>query len=130
MLPGSRRRELATAAGRLADLPVLELPRGLRVHEARSWAARRDGLAGVPALPEHLGLWIAPCRSIHTIGMRFALDLVWLDRHDVVVGVAPAVLPRRQRTNWQARSVIEVASGRGQDFADAWTDRGDTRPRP
>ncbi|MCW3016572.1 MAG: hypothetical protein JWO02_3664 [Solirubrobacterales bacterium] len=123
MGPGGRRRRLSTATARLADLEAIELPGGLRVHEARSWAARRDGLGGLAELPDHLGLWIAPCRSIHTIGMRFALDLVWLDREDRVLAVAAAVAPRRQRTSWRARSVIEVASGRGKDFAEAWAMR-------
>jgi len=119
----SRRKLLATAAQRLEDLPVLDLPGGLRVYEARTWVARRDGLGGLPELPEDWGLWIAPCRSIHTIGMRFALDLVWLDSDDEVRGVAHDVSPRRQRTDLRARSVIEVARGRGDAFAEAWPAR-------
>lgn len=127
MTQASRRRRLVTAAERLDGLPAIPLSGGLRVHQARSWAARRDGLAGLPELPGHLGLWIAPCRSIHTLGMRFALDLVWLDGHDTVIGVAHAVTPWRLRSNWTARSVIEVTSGRGLDFAQAWAARGAER---
>ena len=100
---------------------MLDLPGDLRVYVARSWAARRDGLGGLPELPQDSGLLIAPCRSVHTIGMRFALDLVWLDAHDAVVGVAHDLPPRRLRTNWGARSVIEVASGRGDAFVTAWS---------
>ena len=122
----SRRRKLATAEQRLAELPVIELPGGLRVYEARSWAARRDGLGGLPELPEDCGLWIAPCRSIHTIGMRFAIDLVWLDGDDAVRGVVHDVAPRRQRSDLRARSVIEVACGRGDAFAAAWPARPGT----
>jgi uncharacterized membrane protein (UPF0127 family) len=119
----SRRRRLATAADRLADLPVIELVDGLRVYEARSWAARRDGLGGLPELPHDCGLWIAPCRSIHTIGMHFALDLVWLDAEQQVRRVVHDVVPRRQRSDRRARSVIEVAGGRGDVFAAAWSAR-------
>ncbi|MEY2515698.1 MAG: uncharacterized protein QOJ89_3056 [bacterium] len=122
----SRRRRLATAQLRLAELPVIELPGGLRVYEARSWAARRDGLGGLPDLPDDWGLWIAPCRSIHTLGMRFALDLVWLDGDDEVRGVVGDVAPRRQRSDLRARSVIEVARGRGDAFAAAWPARART----
>ena len=118
-----RRRRLATAEQRLAELPVVELPGGLRVFEAQSWAARRDGLGGLPELPEDWGLWIAPCRSIHTVGMRFALDLVWLDGDDIVRAVVHDVAPRRQRSDLRARSVIEVACGRGDAFAAAWPGR-------
>ena len=72
-------------------------------------------------LPDNCGLRIAPCRSIHTFGMRFGLDLIWLDAEDRVLEVAHDVAPRRQRTKWKARSVIEVSSGRGDAFATAWS---------
>lgn len=114
---------LATASERLAELPVVELAGGLRVYQARTWATRRDGLAGLPELPDDCGLLITPCRSIHTIGMRFALDLVWLDAGERVRAVAHDVAPRRQRTDWGARAVIEVAAGRGRIFAEAWSAR-------
>lgn len=117
----SRRRRLSTAAERLAELPVVELPSRLRVYEARSWAARRDGLGGLADLPLDCGLWIFPCRWVHTIGMRFALDLVWLDAEAEVRAVVQDVAPRRQSSDWGARSVIEVASGRGAAFAAAWS---------
>lgn len=99
---------------------MIELAGGLRVFEARSWAARRDGLGGLPGLPDHCGLLIAPCRSIHTIGMRFPLDLVWLDGTDAVRGIAHDVPPWRQRVDWGARSLIEVARGQGDLFAERW----------
>lgn len=117
----SRRRRLATAEARLAELPAIELPGGLKVYEARSWSARRDGLGGLPDLPPDCGLLIAPCRSVHTIGMRFALDLIWLDGDANVRAVVHDVGPRRQRSDWRARSVIEVAGGRGDAFAAAWS---------
>ncbi len=119
----SRRRRLATAAARLADLPVIELAGGLCVYEARSWAARRDGLGGLPDLPEDCGLWIAPCRSIHTIGMRFALDLVWLAKDGRVVRVDEDVAPWRFKLCPGARTVIETRAGAGRRFADAWSVR-------
>jgi uncharacterized membrane protein (UPF0127 family) len=104
-------------------LPHIALDGGLRVHEARRWAERRDGLAGLAALDPAAGLWLAPCRSVHTFGMRFVLDLVWLDRHDCVRAVSAGVGPRRLRTDFGARSVIEVNAGRGEVFAAAWAGR-------
>lgn len=64
-------------------------------------------------------LLIPGCRSVHTAGMRFALDLVWLDRAGAVVRVDEAVAPRRLRTCLRARAVVETHAGRGQDFARA-----------
>jgi uncharacterized membrane protein (UPF0127 family) len=120
-----RQRRLATTQQRLAELPVIELGGGLRVYEARTWRARRDGLAALPGIPDDCGLWISPCRSIHTIGMRFPLDLVWLDGELNVRGVSHDVAPRRVRSDLRARSVIELASGRGNIFAEAWSARRD-----
>jgi hypothetical protein len=119
----SRRRRLASAEARLAGLPVIALPGGLRVHVTGSWAERRDGLSGLPVLPVACGLWIAPCRSIHTIGMRFALDLVWLDADLQVLCIDACVVPRRQCTRLRAGSVVETVAGQGRRFADAWPGR-------
>ena len=62
-------------------------------------------------MPSDLGLELAPCRSVHTFGMRFALDLIWLDRDGRVVRVDVEVPPRRVRTCLRARSVIETRGG-------------------
>lgn len=50
-------------------------------------------------------------RSVHTFGMRFALDLVWLDDHGAVLRVDRAVPPRRHRAHRSAAGVIECAAG-------------------
>ncbi len=122
-----RRRRLWTPELRFAGLPVFRLPGGLRVVTADSRPARRDGLAGLRTLDDDTALWIAPCRSIHTLGMRFAIDLVWLDGEDQVLCVDPAVPRRSQRTRPAARSVLETAAGRGDAFARAWSGRSPGR---
>jgi uncharacterized membrane protein (UPF0127 family) len=76
---------------------------------ATPWARVR-GLAGSPAPPPGTVLHLARCRSVHTFGMRCALDLLWLDAAGEVVRVDRAVPPRRLRTCLRARSVIEVVS--------------------
>jgi uncharacterized protein len=67
-------------------------------------------------MPVCVGLLLAPCRSVHTFGMRFALDLIWLDGGGRVVRVDAAVPPRRFRTCLRARSVIEVRGGASAPF--------------
>lgn len=104
---------------RLDALPARGLPGGLTLHEARGAKARGRGLAGLDALPAGQALHLVPCRSVHTLGMRFALDLVWLDRDGGVVGVDAAVGPRRLRTCLRARSVVECNAGEGEAFAAA-----------
>ena len=47
---------------------------------AASSTARRKGLLGRHTLAAGEGLWIAPCESIHTCGMKFPIDVIYLDR--------------------------------------------------
>jgi uncharacterized protein len=58
--------------------------------------------------PPDVALHLPRCRSVHTFGMRFALDLVWLDAHGDVVRIDRAVPPGRVRSCRRARSVVEV----------------------
>jgi hypothetical protein len=101
---------------RLARLPRRTLAGGLVVVEAATVAARLRGLAGLRDLPPHVGLQLAPCRSVHTFGMRFALDLVWLAADGTVVRVDRGVGPRRHRTALRARSVVETRAGAADAF--------------
>jgi uncharacterized membrane protein (UPF0127 family) len=104
-------------APRLARLPVRELSGGLRVAAAATARSRLLGLAWLDALPTDWGLEIRPCSSVHTLGMRFALDLVWLDGAGRVLRVDEHVAPRRLRSCRGAASVLETASGDGLRFA-------------
>lgn len=99
---------------RLARLPRARADRpGLRVHEAAGVLARLRGLAGLPGLPPGLALHLPRTRSVHTFGMRFALDLVWLDAGGRPMRVDRAVPPRRVRSCRRARSVLELAADQG-----------------
>jgi uncharacterized protein len=72
---------------------------------ANSLRQRLRGLAfGEPGEP----LLIERCRSVHTFGMRYALDLYWLDADGDLVRVDRGVPPRRVRSCYAARSVLEV----------------------
>ncbi len=106
---------------RLLRLPARYMASGLVVHEAVSLRARLLGLAGLPSLPAGHALHLPRTRSVHTFGMRFALDLVWCDTAGRVVRVDAHVGPRRFRGCRGARSVIEVRAGHGPRFAAAAT---------
>jgi Uncharacterized ACR, COG1430 len=56
-------------------------------------------------------LLIPRCRSVHTFGMRFAIDLVWLGRGGRVLRVDRGVGPWRVRTCRAAIEVLELAAG-------------------
>ena len=67
------------------------------VEIAATHAARRRGLMGRASLPQGHALWIVPSRGVHTCGMRFAIDVVALDRRGVVVDVVTDLRPWRIR---------------------------------
>ena len=104
---------------RLAGLEEVTLDGGLVLLVARSFRQRRRGLAKMTPLPAGHGLRILKCNSIHTFGMRFALDLVWLARDARVLRVDHEVVPRRMKLCVRARSVVETGAGEGDAFAAA-----------
>jgi uncharacterized protein len=104
---------------RLAGLEAIPLDGDLTMIVARSFRERRRGLAKMTALPPGYGLRILKCNSIHTFGMRFALDLVWLGRDGRIVRVDHGVRARRMKLCIRARSVVETAAGGGDAFAAA-----------
>jgi uncharacterized protein len=78
---------------------------------ARTFRDRLVGLAWRREPPAE-GLLLPRTRSVHTFGMRFALDLHWLDAAGAVVRVDRAVPPRRLRTCPRARAVLELPTHR------------------
>jgi uncharacterized protein len=66
---------------------------------------------GRTGLPQGEGLWIAPCESVHTFFMRFAIDLVYLDREHKVKKVRSNVGPWRLSACFSAHSVLELPAG-------------------
>jgi hypothetical protein len=56
------------------------------------------------------GLLLPRCRSVHTIGMRFALDVVFLDRELRVIATRRSVPPGRVVVERAADAVLELPS--------------------
>ena len=81
------------------------------VEVADHGATRRKGLLGRSGLADGEGLWIVPCESVHTFGMKFPIDLVYLDRKKKVKKVRSGVPPWRLSACLSAHSVLELASG-------------------
>ena len=82
-----------------------------RVEVADHGARRRKGLLGRDQLEAEEGLWIYPCEAVHTVGMRFPIDLIYLDRDKCVRKTRSNVPPLRLSACFSAHSVIELASG-------------------
>ena len=79
---------------------------------AQTWPARLVGLLGCDTLPAGEALIFPSCRSIHTWGMRFAIDAIFVDRRWRVVSLRSGVRPWRVVWPiWGAWGVVEVAAG-------------------
>jgi uncharacterized membrane protein (UPF0127 family) len=74
-------------------------------------ASRRTGLLKHESMPEGFALIIAPCNAVHTFGMRFAIDLLFVARNGTVLKVCHAVPRRRIAVSWRAFATIELAAG-------------------
>jgi uncharacterized membrane protein (UPF0127 family) len=94
-------------APRLQRLPRRRVC-GLSVPVATGTRARLLGLAGIEAEEAGAGLLIPRCASVHTFGMRFELDLFFLDRHDRPLAVCTRVPPRRLVRRRGAAAVLEL----------------------
>jgi hypothetical protein len=74
-------------------------------------AARRKGLLGRDFLRDGSAMVLAPTNAIHTCGMRFPIDVVFVRRNGVVVKVRSCVPPWRAVVSLPAYAVIELPSG-------------------
>jgi uncharacterized membrane protein (UPF0127 family) len=81
------------------------------VEVADRGATRRKGLLGRDGLAAGEGLWIVPCESVHTFGMRFPIDLIYLDRSRKVKKVRSGLPPWRLSACLSAHSVLELPAG-------------------
>lgn len=72
---------------------------------------RRTGLLKHDRLDPGQGLWIVPCESVHSFFMKFAIDLVYLDRNKKVRKVRHRMLPWRVSACLSAHSILELPAG-------------------
>lgn len=79
---------------------------------AGTLVSRMKGLLGRKTLACGEGLWINPCKGVHTFGMRFPIDVVFLDPHFRVIAVCRSLPPNwLTRLCFGAASVLELPSG-------------------
>jgi len=94
-----------------------------KVQLADTPRARRIGLLKHDRLEAGEGLWIYPTQAIHTFGMRFAIDVAFIDRRMRVKRIYHQLRPFRLTSLvWSAKSVLELPSG---SLADTQTAVGD-----
>lgn len=84
---------------------------------------RLRGLLGRPPLRRGEGLLITPCRGVHMLGMKYPIDVAFIDRDGVVVGVSEKLAPGA-KSAWHrsARHALELPAG---TLTDTGTRAGD-----
>ena len=86
-----------------------------RAERAESFWSRLRGLLGRSGLEPGQGMVFEPCNSVHMIGMRFAIDVVHLDRAGKVVRILPSLRPNRLGPLvWRSHVVVELPAGTAQ----------------
>jgi len=85
---------------------------GERIKVAETSLSRLVGLLGRRSLDAGTGLLIIPSQAIHTVAMRFAIDVVFVDRNWRVIHLRPAMVPYRMTgIHWKAQCVLELPPG-------------------
>lgn len=82
-------------------------------HAANPWTRLRGLLARPPLAGDAAeGLLIEPCNSVHTFGMAYPIDLIFLDKNNCVVGLYESVAPWSFRVaRGRARKTLEMMAG-------------------
>lgn len=102
-------------APRLRGLPRRRVL-GREIPVATGLRARLLGLSRLSEEAAGTGLLIPRCASVHTFGMRFRLDLVFLGRDGRALAVRRGVGPGRLAWCRGARAVLEIPSSTGGEF--------------
>lgn len=98
-------RVASCSSGSLSGQPAL------RLFVAAGFRARLLGLHAHPNLAWSDGLWLTPCRAVHTLGLRRAIDVVFVDRDFGVVREVLSLRPNRLAWCLSAQSVVELPAG-------------------
>ncbi len=83
----------------------------IEVERADSIWARMRGLLGRRLLHEGRGFLIPACRSVHTMFMRFPIDVIYIDKAMMVRRVRENMKPFRLSFCAGASAVLELSSG-------------------
>jgi hypothetical protein len=95
----------------LADLPDGPVLLAGRCYVARSLLARTVGLLATPDLAADEALWLAPCASVHTMGLRAAIGCAFVDSDGRVLRVVDPLARGRLAVARGARAVVECRAG-------------------
>lgn len=80
-----------------------------RVRRTTNFFDRMIGLLGSSKLDYDEGLLITPCSSVHTFGMRYSIDVLFLDKQLTIVKTVESLKPWRVAASGLSSLVLELA---------------------
>ncbi len=97
-------------------MPVINLSKktwlATKVRKADNFVTRMVGLLKRSHLGPEEALWLMPSKGIHTIGMKFPIDVVFLNKNNQVLGLIAGMAPYRvSGVQLRGHSVIELPNG-------------------
>ena len=97
-------------------MPVINLTKktwlATKVRKADNFLTRLVGLLKRTHLGPEEALWLMPSKGIHTIGMKFPIDVVFLNKEYYVLGLISGMHPYRvSGVHMRGYSVIELPNG-------------------
>lgn len=97
-------------------MPVINVTKktwlATKVRKADNFLTRLVGLLKRTNLGPEEALWLIPSKGIHTIGMKFPIDVVFLDKSNVVLGIISELVPYRiSAVRLRGHSVLELPKG-------------------
>ena len=97
-------------------MPVINLTKqtwlATKVRKADNFMTRLVGLLKRTTLGPEEALWLMPSKGIHTVGMKFPIDVVFLNKKQLVVGLISAMAPYRLSSiHLRSFSVLELPNG-------------------
>ncbi|RDK01971.1 DUF192 domain-containing protein [Paraburkholderia lacunae] len=89
---------------------------GVKVSITETARERMRGLLGHDDLPHDEALLLKRCGSVHTFGMRFPIDVLFLDRQQRIVAIHHSVPRRRMLLDLRASQTLEMPAGMALQF--------------
>lgn len=88
----------------------------IRLRRGDTFLRRLRGLLFTRSLPEGEGLLLAPCNSVHMLGMLYALDIVYLDEAYRVIKIVPSLPPFGLSVCLKAAAALELPAGAAKRY--------------
>jgi uncharacterized protein len=97
-------------------MPLINLTKNTwlatKVRKADSFLTRLVGLLKRRKLGPEEALWLIPSKGVHTVGMKFPIDVIFVDKDQKVVSIIPDLSPYRSTgIYFHAHSVLELPNG-------------------